>query len=766
MVLKGLQNDFPPYFDRDWNSGTVAPPPALPAAETSTSTARSGAPGLTSRAPTRDWPPRGARQAHEYHNQSMVSNALIPSRWSDEACVGQSEQELLLYRSNLLGSDLRVTNFAGGNTSAKIACPDPLTGEPVPVLWVKGSGGDLGSLKLDGLATLYLEKLRSLEGLYRGIEHEDEMVGRLAHCIFGANPRAPSIDTPLHALVPHVHVDHMHPDSVIALAAARDGERLTREVFGARLGWLPWQRPGFDLALKLARLCASRPELEGVVLGGHGLFTWGPSSRECYENTLRVIRTAAEFLERKARGPVFGGAQRSALEPERRRAFAAALAPVVRGKLSREGRKVGRFVDSSAVLEFVNSRRLLEFARTGTSCPDHFLRTKIRPLVIPCQPERETAEEVGARLDGLIEDYRREYAAYYERHRRSDSPPLRDPFPVVVLVPGVGLLACAKDAQTARVAGEFYVNAIHVMRGASAVSEYVGLAESEAFRIEYWPLEEAKLARVPPARELAGRIALVTGGAGGIGRSCAARLLSAGACVVLCDVDLQATEGARDELAGRFGPDAVRALRCDVTDELSVANALAGCALEYGGLDILVSSAGIASSAAVEETTLELWRRNLDVLATGYFLVAREAFRLFRRQGLGGSIVFIGSKNALVASPRAAAYNAAKAAELHLARSLALEGAAGGIRVNVVNPDAVLQGSRIWSSDWRKERAAAYGVPESELEEHYRRRSLLQLAVRPEDVAEAVFFFAGERSSRSTGNILNVDAGNASAFPR
>ena len=696
----------------------------------------------------------------------MHAADTIPSLWDDAAVRGASEERLLLYRSNLLGADLRVTNFAGGNTSAKIRASDPLSGEPVEVLWVKGSGGDLGSMKLDGFATLYQEKLLGLKSRYRGLEHEDLMVGDLAHCAFALNPRAASIDTPLHAFIPHRHVDHMHPDSVIALAAAKDGERLTHEVFAGKLGWLPWQRPGFDLALKLEAACRARPDLEGIVLGGHGLVTWGESSKACYESTLRAIRTAAQYLERKGTAPYFRGPTRAALAPDARRAFSTGLLPALRGRLSREQRKVGHFSDAPDVLDFVNSKRLIELARLGTSCPDHFLRTKIRPLVLSCAPERESPDDVARRVDGEIEEYRREYTAYYERCKRADSPPLRDPYPVVVLVPGVGMLTFARDKATARIAGEFYTNAIHVMRGATSVSDYVGLDEREAFGIEYWPLEEAKLKRLPAPKSLAGRVALVTGGAGGIGRATAVRLAVDGCCVLLCDLDRAALEQARTELSERFGADNVRAVACDVTQEASVAAAMDAVALEFGGLDILVSNAGIASSAPIEATTLAVWEQNVAVLATGYFLVSREAFKLFKRQGIGGSIVFVGSKNALAASTKAVAYNVAKSAELHLARCLALEGAESGIRVNVVNPDAVLRGSHIWSGEWRKERARAYGIGEEDLERHYKERSLLKQSVFPEDVAEAIAFFASDRSSKSTGNIVNVDAGNSTAFPR
>jgi rhamnulose-1-phosphate aldolase/alcohol dehydrogenase len=696
----------------------------------------------------------------------MTATQTLASHWDESAAAGLSAEALLLYRSNLLGSDLEVTNFAGGNPSAKLAGRDPLSGKEVEVLWVKGSGGDLGSMGLEGFATLYQEKLLALEKLYRGREHEDEIVPLLAHCTFALNPRAPSIDTPLHAYLPFAHIDHMHPDAVIALAAARDGERLTQEIYAGAIGWLPWQRPGFDLGLRLRELCRAQPEITGIVLGGHGLFTWSESSRACYEHTLETIRRAETFLTERRAKVAFGGMRVASLEPEQRAVWASRLVPPLRGEVSQSGHKVAHFDDSPDVMGFVGSQQLVELARLGTSCPDHFLRTKIRPLVLDADPARETVEELVQRMPPLVEAYRRDYTDYYERHRREDSPAMRDPSPVVVLVPGVGMLTFARDKATARVAGEFYVNAIHVMRGASEVSEYLGLDEGEAFAIEYWPLEEAKLRRLPPAMSLAGHVAVVTGGAGGIGRASAEALLAQGACVALLDRDPDALHEAAEALTPVHGRDRLRTFVTDVTDEESMIGAFADCALEFGGVDILVAGAGIASSSAFDETTLAEWNRNLSILATGYFLAAREAFRLMKTQALGGSIIFIGSKNALAASPKAAAYNTAKAAELHLARTLALEGAEFGIRVNTVNPDAVLQGSTIWSSAWRAERARAWGIDESKLEAHYRERSLLKRSVLPGDVAEAVLFFASERSSKSTGNLLNVDAGNAGAFPR
>ncbi|MCL6526133.1 MAG: bifunctional rhamnulose-1-phosphate aldolase/short-chain dehydrogenase [Thermaceae bacterium] len=694
----------------------------------------------------------------------MIKEPPLPNLWDDQHAAGMSEPERLCYRSNLLGSDKRITNYGGGNTSAKVRMKDPLTGAEVEVLWVKGSGGDLGSIGLEGFATLYLDKLEGLKSLYRGRPFEDEMVAYLPHCTFNLNPRAASIDTPLHAYIPYRHVDHVHPDAIIAIAASRDGERLTREIFGGKLGWLPWQRPGFDLGLKIAQQ-AQNPEYVGVILGGHGLFTWADTAKACYETTLQVINRATAWLEEQAPAPAFGGPQRAALAPQQRREIAAALMPLLRGKIGREEPKIGHFNDSEVVLEFVNSRDLDRLAPLGTSCPDHFLRTKIRPLVLKFDPS-QGIEELVAGLDEQLAAYREMYTAYYQRCKHPDSPRMRDPNAVVYLVPGVGMITFAKDKATARIAGEYYTNAIQVMRGAEGVSAYVGLEEQEAFDIEYWLLEEAKLQRMPKPKSLAGKIALITGGAGGIGKATAVRFLEEGACVVLTDIDPARLEEVQGELAERYGPDQVRTLRADATLEAEVEASMAHAAVEFGGLDILVSNAGIASAAPIEETTLEIWNRNMDILAKGYFLVSREAVKLLKRQGLGGSVVFVASKNGLAASPNAAAYCTAKAAEIHLARVLALELAPDQIRVNVVNPDAVLRGSKIWSGKWSQERAAAYKISTDELEEHYRARSLLKRSVYPEDVAEAIYWFASERSAKSTGNILNVDAGNAVSFTR
>ncbi len=687
--------------------------------------------------------------------------------WDDGTAAAMSEAEKLLYRSNLLGSDKRVTNYGGGNTSAKVMERDPLTDDMVEVLWVKGSGGDIGSIRMDGFATLYMDKLQALKGKYRGVAFEDEMVGYLPHCTFHLNARAASIDTPLHAYVPRKHVDHVHSDAIIAIAASVNSKALTEQVFGAEIGWLPWKKPGYELGLWLEKLAMDNPQMRGAVLESHGLFTWADDAKDCYLTTLEIINRAAGWLATQSAGkPVFGGPKRPTLAADARRAVAAGLMPVIRGLISGDRHKVGHFDDSPAVLEFVGAAMLDTLAPMGTSCPDHFLRTKISPLIVAFDPARPDLAATIASLPAATQTYRDGYAAYHARCKKPDSPALRDPNAVVYLVPGVGMITFALDKATARISAEFYINAINVMRGASTVSTYQGLPEQEAFDIEYWLLEEAKLQRMPKPKALAGRVAVVTGGAGGIGSAAAERLLQDGACVVLADIDGAAAADVAAGMARTFGADVVRSVQMNVTDEDQVIAAYASTALEFGGVDILVSNAGIASSAPIEETTLALWNRNMDILATGYFLVSREAFKMLRTQGIGGSVVFVASKNGLAASPNAAAYCTAKAAEIHLARCLALEGAEAGIRVNVVNPDAVLRGSKIWSGEWLDQRASTYGRDKDGLEEMYRQRSMLKRAVLPEDIAAAVHFFASDLTAKSTGNILNVDAGNKEAFTR
>jgi len=696
----------------------------------------------------------------------IINQQIIPV-WDDKKAASMSEPELLVYRSNLLGSDPKVTNYGGGNTSAKVLSNDPITNESVEVLWVKGSGGDIGSMNLDGFSTLYLNKLEQLKELYRGDDFEDEMVAYLPHCTFNLNTRAASIDTPLHAYVPYRHVDHLHPDAVIAIAACKNSRAITEQVFGAEIGWLAWRKPGFQLGLELSEIASKNPQLKGVVLEAHGLFTWADDAKSCYELSVAIINKAQAWLDSEIQGKAaFGGARVTSLSTEKRREVAVQLMPLIRGKSSEVQRQIGHFNDAAQVLEFVNSQQLDQLAVLGTSCPDHFLRTKIKPIVLNYNPQQDNLAQVIESLEQNLSDYRADYDAYYARCKQADSPPIRDANPVVYLIPGVGMLTFAKDKATARIAGEFYLNAINVMRDANAVDQYCGLPEQEAFNIEYWQLEEAKLQRMPKPKSLAGRIALITGGAGGIGRATADKLLGEGACVLLTDIDKQGLQDSVQHFSKIYGPDVVSAIVMDVTDELQVQQAFDFAVLSFGGLDILVSNAGIASSAPLDETTLADWNFNQSILSTGYFLVSRSAYTMMKAQNMGGSIVFVASKNGLVASANASAYCTAKAAEIQLARCVALEGAVHGIRANVVNPDAVLRGSKIWSGKWKEERASAYNMSTDDLEEHYRQRSLLKRNVFPQDIAEGVYFFVADLSSKSTGNVLNVDAGHAPSFTR
>jgi rhamnulose-1-phosphate aldolase/alcohol dehydrogenase len=697
---------------------------------------------------------------------TMPAESRLINLWDDAYAATLDESGKLLYRSNLLGSDLRITNFGGGNTSAKIMHKDPLTGAMVEVLWVKGSGGDIGSMKLDGFSTLYMEKLEHLKTLYRGLAHEDEMVGYLPHCTFNLNARAASIDTPLHAFVPKKHVDHVHPDAVIAIAASLNSEAMTKQVYGNRMGFLPWQRPGFDLGLKLGQMARDNPHYVGVVLGGHGVFTWADDAKDCYVLTLEILQQAADWLEANGKKPAFGAASTKALPQAERRAIASKLMPEIRARISGGSVKIGCFDDSQTVLDFVNSSQFDRLAPMGTSCPDHFLRTKISPMIVPFDAALGLDATI-AKLDSLVAEYASSYAGYYSRCKHPGSPAMRDANAVIYLVPGIGMISFAKDKTTARQAAEFYVNAINVMRGASSVDQYVALPEQEAFDIEYWLLEEAKLQRMPKPKPLMGKVAVVTGGAGGIGAAIADRLIGEGAVVMIADRDSAAAEDVAAGFRKQHGRDCAHAITMDVTDEAAVIATFQETARLHGGVDIVVNNAGISSAAAVEDTTLELWNHNMSILATGYFLVAREGYRIMKTQGFGGSLIFIGSKNGVAASAGAAAYCTAKAAEIHLARCMALEGAAHGIRVNVVNPDAVLRGSKIWQGEWRQQRAANNKIAEDDLEEFYRNRSLLKRSVFPEDIAEAVQFFANENlSGKSTGNFLNVDAGNAQSFTR
>ena len=676
------------------------------------------------------------------------------NRWDEATAAGLDEAGQLLYRSNLLGSDLSVTNFGGGNTSAKLMDADPLTRQPVEVLWVKGSGGDLGSMGRDGFATLYLDRVRALEALYRGRAFEDEMVGFLPHCTFALNPRPASIDTPLHAFIPYAHVDHLHPDAVVAIAATHESEALTAEIFGGEVGWIAWQRPGFDLGLRIGEAVRAHPHWKGLVLEGHGLFSWGATARECYDASIDLIGRAVDAinarLEPVTPAPAPGAAAMRALI-ERLRPLVSSVRPKLCERLSDDDMRA-----------FLASPEMLGDAAQGAACPDHFLRTKPWPLVL--EPEPLLGEGGDAYVRDAVAAYRQRYRSYYERCRHDDSPALRDPDPVVVLVRDPCALAFAADRTGARIAGEYARNALTVIRGARALGTYKALDEQEMFDIEYWLLEEAKLKRQPAPKAFVGQVAMITGGAGGIGRAVAQQILAEDGCVMLTDIDAARLETVRADLSKRFSADRVRAFTVDVSDESGVEASFEACVLAFGGVDILVANAGIASAAPVSETSLDLWQSNFRVLSEGYFLPSREAFKIMK--AMGGAIVFVASKNALAASANTSAYSSAKAAELQLARCLALEGAPYGIRVNVVNPDAVLKGSTIWTGEWRAQRAAAYNLREDELDDFYRQRSLLKRSVLPEDVAEAVVFLAGPAAAKSTGNILNVDAGNAAAFTR
>ncbi|WP_306320284.1 MULTISPECIES: bifunctional aldolase/short-chain dehydrogenase [unclassified Streptomyces] len=670
----------------------------------------------------------------------------------------------LLDRSNRLGADPRNTNYAGGNTSAKGTETDPVTGGDVELMWVKGSGGDLGTLKEAGLAALRVDRLRALTEVYPGVDREDEMVAAFDYCLHGKGGAAPSIDTAMHGLVDAAHVDHLHPDSGIALACAADGEKLTAECFGEKVVWVPWRRPGFQLGLDIAEIKAANPEAIGCVLGGHGITAWGDTARECEANSLFIIRTAETFLAERGKeepfGPVIEGY--AALGAAERRARAAELAPLIRGLASTDRPQVGHFDDSGAVLDFLASAEHPRLAALGTSCPDHFLRTKVRPLVLDLPPTAEL-DAVAERLKELHAEYREEYAAYYERHATPDSPAMRGADPAIVLVPGVGMFSFGKDKQTARVAGEFYLNAINVMRGAEAVSTYAPIEESEKFRIEYWALEEAKLQRMPKPKPLATRVALVTGAGSGIGKAIAHRLVAEGACVVVADLNADGAAAVAEELGG---PDKAVAVTVDVTSEEQIADAFKAAALAFGGVDLVVNNAGISISKPLLETTAKDWDLQHDIMARGSFLVSREAARVMRAQGMGGDIVYIASKNAVFAGPNNVAYSATKADQAHQVRLLAAELGGDGIRVNGVNPDGVVRGSGIFAGGWGAKRAAVYGVEEEKLGEFYAQRTLLKREVLPEHVANAVFALTGGDLTHTTGLHIPVDAGVAAAFLR
>ncbi|TBH70740.1 bifunctional aldolase/short-chain dehydrogenase [Aquirufa nivalisilvae] len=696
--------------------------------------------------------------------------------WEDSkaASLSGNEVDLFIYRSNILGADLRITNYGGGNTSVKIKDKDPLTGQETEVMWIKGSGGDIGTLKKSGCAALYLDRLLSLENVYRGLEHEDEMVELFNHCIFDLASKAPSIDTPLHGFLPFKHIDHLHPDAAIAIAAAKDGKKITEELFGGQIGWVGWQRPGFDLGLQL-RAClqeaaAKGIQLRGIMLGSHGLFTWADTSYDCYLNTLDVIEKCAEYIkqnEGKTR-PVFGGPKITSLETDKRISQAEAIAPVLRGFCSSYVQMIGHFSDDERVLQFINSNDLDVLAPLGTSCPDHFLRTKISPLVLNLKPDQDLSDVEGikAQIQPLFEAYRVMYAEYHATCARPNSPAMRDPNPVVILYPGVGMFTFAKDKQTARVAAEFYTNAINVMRGAEAISKYTSLPRQEAFDIEYWLLEEAKLQRMPKPKSMSGRVAFVTGSAGGIGKAIAKKMAQEGACVVINDVNAERMEEAKKEFTALFGKDSVSTVLADVTSQESIENAMGEACLAFGGVDVIVNNAGISISKGILEHTQQDWDRLFDILVKGQFLVSQAAVAIMRKQNLGGDIVNIVSKNAFVAGPNNAGYGSAKAAQAHMTRLLAAELGPDRIRVNTVNPDAVIADSNIWAGGWAEGRAKAYGIKVEELPAFYAKRTLLNQSILPEDIANACYAFVGGLLHKSTGNALNVDGGVAAGFLR
>lgn len=686
----------------------------------------------------------------------------------DEAKAGElagDEVALFIYRSNILGADLRITNFGGGNTSCKTIEQDPLTREETEVMWIKGSGGDIGTLTRSGVAGLYTDRLRALKNVYRGLEHEDEMVGLFYHCIYDLDSRAPSIDTALHGLLPFKHIDHLHPDALIAIAAAEDSRTITKEIWGETMGWVPWQKPGFDLGVQLEKCLNENPGIRGIVLGGHGLFTWGETSYECYINSLEVIEDASLYIEERLgkKGPVFGGQRLESLEKESRLKQAANLAPILRGLCSSEMRMIGHFTDDEKVLQFINSHDLAKLAPLGTSCPDHFLRTKIQPLVLNLEPGADLSNVAGIKeqINPAFEQYRKEYAEYYETCKHPNSPGMRDPNPVVILYPGIGMYTFAKNKQTARVASEFYINAINVMRGSEAISKYTALSRQEAFNIEYWLLEEDKLKRQPAEKPLSRRVAIITGAGGGIGRAIADKLASEGANIVLTDISIDRLKEANQS----FKKDVSTYAVCDITKEDDIASAFETACLEFGGVDIVVHSAGLAISKPLKEHTLADWELLQNVLVKGQFLMAQKGAAIMEVQGLSGDIVNIASKNGLVSGPNNVGYGTAKAAQQHMTRLLAAELGKEKIRVNTVNPDGVIVGSKIWEGKWAEGRAKAHGISVDDLPAHYAKRNLLNEIILPEDIANGVFALVAILD-KSTGNTINVDGGMANAFVR
>ncbi|WP_242155549.1 bifunctional aldolase/short-chain dehydrogenase [Aestuariivivens sediminis] len=700
-------------------------------------------------------------------DQTVKNFKYVDYLWDKQKAdsMGDNQVDLFLYRSNILGADLRITNYGGGNTSCKTMEKDPLTNKAVEVMWVKGSGGDIGTLNRSGIAGLYTSRLRDLKKVYGGLQDEDRMVGLFNHCIYDLDSKAPSIDTPLHGLLPFKHIDHLHPDALIAVAAAEDSEKVTKEIWGDTMGWVPWQRPGFDLGLQLENCLKANPGIRGIVLGSHGLFTWGDTSYECYVNSLEVIEMASEYIEKKIKenGGVFGGQKVDSLPADQRKAKAAQLMPLLRGLCSSENRMIGHFSDTEIVMQYINSNDLDRLAPMGTSCPDHFLRTKIQPLVLDLDKNEDLSDSqaVLMKLEPAFEAYRQDYADYYNTCKRANSPAMRDPNPVIIIYPGVGMFSFAKNKQTTRVASEFYINAINVMRGAEAISAYTSLPRQEAFDIEYWLLEEAKLQRLPKEKPLSRKVALITGAGGGIGKAIADKLVEEGANVVLTDI----VEDRLMEANATYKRDSSTYAVCDVTNSASIAEAFSKACLEFGGVDIIVHSAGMAISKPLEETTDKDWNMLQDILVKGQFELAKQGVDIMRKQNLGGDFISIASKNGLVSGPNNVAYGTAKAAQQHMTRLLAAELGKDHIRVNTINPDGVIIGSKIWEGDWAEGRAKAYGISVDDLPTHYAKRNLLNEIIYPEDIANGVFACVGILE-KTTGNIINVDGGMANAFVR
>ncbi|MEP6682784.1 MAG: bifunctional aldolase/short-chain dehydrogenase [Parafilimonas sp.] len=712
-------------------------------------------------------------------HSSVTKFKHVSYLWDEKeaAKLEGDEVALLIYRSNLLGADLRLTNYGGGNTSCKTKETDPLTGKEVDVMWIKGSGGDLGTMKKNGLAALYLDRLRDLKNVYRGLEYEDEMVELFNYCIYDLSSKAPSIDTPLHGFLPFKHIDHLHPDAAIAIAAAKDGKTITHDLFNGTIGWVNWQRPGFDLGLKMKKCLEENPGIRGIMLGSHGLFTWGDTAYESYINSLEVIERCAEYLQENygKKRAVFGGQKIQSLSKEERLKKAVLLMPVLRGFCSNSDSQnafhqnmIGNFSYNESVLEFINSNDLSKLAPMGTSCPDHFLRTKIAPLVLNFSVDEDVTDvaSIKQKLSPQFQSYRKMYADYYNNCKHANSPAMRDANPVVILYPGVGMFTFAKNKQTARVASEFYINAINVMKGAEAISEYTSLPKQEAFNIEYWLLEEAKLQRLPKPKTLSGKIALITGSAGGIGKAIAKKFADEGACIILNDNDKARLEVCAKEFTTQYGKDVSIAETLDVTNTSTISKTFDAATIAFGGVDIIVNCAGLSISKPLEEHTEKDWDILYDVLVKGQFIVTQKAVEIMRKQNIGGDVLNIVSKNALVSGPNNAAYGSAKAAQLHLSRLNAAELGKDKIRVNVINPDAVIADSKIWAGEWAEGRAKAYGVTVEELPSYYAKRTLLNEIILPVDIANACFVFVSGLLNKSTGNVLNVDGGVAMAFVR